>query len=51
MRRDLAPFSDVGVLLNLDERADLGMGADRTAVQVHQVLVKDHDTFAERHVR
>jgi len=36
VRGDLAPGTDLRVLLNLDECADLGVVADSASVQVNQ---------------
>jgi hypothetical protein len=46
VRRDFATRSHDHVLLNLDKRADLSLVADRTAVQIHQIRLKDPDAGA-----
>jgi hypothetical protein len=43
VRRNLAARSDRRVLLDLDERTDLRLIADRAAVEVDEVRMKDPD--------
>jgi hypothetical protein len=47
MRRDLAPSPDHGVLLDLDERADLRVGPHRAAIQVDQCGMEDLDVAGQ----
>ena len=43
---DLAPFPNGCVLLDLDERPDTSLVAYDTAIEVDQIRLVDHDTFA-----
>jgi len=41
VRRDLATLADARILLYLDKRTDLRVRADRTAVKIDQIRLKD----------
>src|SRR5688572_5867660 len=51
MRRDLTTFTDLRVLLYLNKRADLRVRADRTAVEIDQVGLKDANAGTDDYVR
>jgi hypothetical protein len=48
MAGDLAPFADACILLNLDERADLALIANLTAIQIDEF--REFHAFAHLHV-
>src|SRR5579885_1878470 len=47
VRGDFAPPADAHPLLNLDEWADAGPGADAAAIEIYQVRMADADIFLE----
>src|SRR5690606_22487019 len=47
VRGHLAACADEGVLLDLHERADARLVADRAAVEIHEIGVKDPDVLPE----
>src|SRR5687768_8340918 len=51
VRRDLATLTDADVLLNLDKGADLRVRANRTAVEIDQVRLKNTDARTNDYVR
>jgi len=50
MRRDLAAAADNRVLLNFDKGADLGFIANRTAVEIDQIRLKDLDPLTQYNI-
>src|SRR5207237_6368675 len=48
--RNLAVPADDRARLDLDERADLRVVADRAAIQVHELRLRDGDAVAKDHV-
>ena len=51
VRRNFAARADRGVLLNLDKRSDLRFIADRAAIEIHQIGLKNSNVLSQRYIR